>query len=218
MVGRKRFLLFFFYVCVLFCPLWGTKNTLSSAPSVKQGGERHIRGCLRGGPAVVRLGPLLFLPGWSEAPDPRRSWAGVLGASGRGSVVPSVSTLYDGKARGHWANMSSLVTGCSNPLHAVFFLTDLWEEENWRARGVESLSEKKANRERREARLKYSQCIQPRWAQRHLGSFPQAWHTLSVSVISVHGIPAHLTMTAWHLQQCCAEICSSSKAFLDLTR
>ncbi len=39
-----------------------------------------------------------------------------------------------------------------------FFLTDPWEEENGRARGVESLSEKKANRDRREARLKHSQC------------------------------------------------------------
>ncbi len=27
-------------------------------------------------------------------PDPRRSWAGVLGASGRGSVVPSMNALY----------------------------------------------------------------------------------------------------------------------------
>ncbi len=29
-----------------------------------------------------------------EGLDPRQSWAGVLGASGRGSVVPSVSALY----------------------------------------------------------------------------------------------------------------------------
>ncbi len=27
-------------------------------------------------------------------PDPRRSWAGIIGASGKGSVVPSVSALY----------------------------------------------------------------------------------------------------------------------------
>ncbi len=30
----------------------------------------------------------------SEALDPKRSWAGILGASGRGSIVPSVSALY----------------------------------------------------------------------------------------------------------------------------
>ncbi len=40
--------------------------------------KRHNRGCLRGGPAVARLG---------------RSWAGVLGASGKDSVVPSPSSL-----------------------------------------------------------------------------------------------------------------------------
>ncbi len=38
--------------------------------------------------------------------------------------------------------MSSLVTGLSNPLPAVF--RENWEEENRRARGAESLSEKKA--------------------------------------------------------------------------
>ncbi len=78
MVGRKIFLLSFWkcmcfilsaitavgHLCAIVGP-WGTKNTLSSAPSVKRGGERQIRGCLRGGPAVARLGPLLFLPGWS---------------------------------------------------------------------------------------------------------------------------------------------------------
>ncbi len=77
--------------------LWGTKNTLSSAPSIKRGGKRHIRGCLRGGPEVARLGapPSAWLiRRISEALNPRRSWAGVLGASGRGSVVPSVSALY----------------------------------------------------------------------------------------------------------------------------
>ncbi len=48
-------------------------------------------------------------------------------------------------------------------------------------------------------------------------SIPQMWHTLSVSIISVQGIPVRLTMTARHLQQRCAEIYSSSKAFLYLT-
>ncbi len=51
-----------------FCAIvgtWESINTLSSAPSVKRGGKRHIRGCLRGGPAVARLWPLFFLPGCS---------------------------------------------------------------------------------------------------------------------------------------------------------
>ncbi len=73
-------------------------NTLSSAPSAKRGGERHNRGCLRGGPtgSETRAPPL---SAWlfrriSLVPDPRRSWAGIIGASGKGSVVPSVSALY----------------------------------------------------------------------------------------------------------------------------
>ncbi len=41
-------------------------NTLSSVLRAKRGGERHNRGCLQGGPAVARLGPVLFLPGCSE--------------------------------------------------------------------------------------------------------------------------------------------------------
>ncbi len=60
-------------------------------------GKRHIRGCLRG-PAGKRLGapPLSawLIRRTSEMPDPRRSWAGVLGASGRGSVVLNVRALY----------------------------------------------------------------------------------------------------------------------------
>ncbi len=76
----------------------GTNNTLSSAPSTERGGKRHIRGCLRGGPAVKRLGapPLSawLIRRTSEMPDLRRSWAGVLGALGRGSVLLNVRALY----------------------------------------------------------------------------------------------------------------------------
>ncbi len=64
-----------------FCAIvgtWGSINTLSSAPSVKRGGKRHIRGCLRGGPAVAKLGPLLFLPGCSGG-FLRRRFQGYLG-------------------------------------------------------------------------------------------------------------------------------------------
>ncbi len=47
----------------------------------------------------------------SEAPDLRRSWAGVLGASGRGSVVPSVGALYLRRSglRGGWRWLSCLL-------------------------------------------------------------------------------------------------------------
>ncbi len=61
---------------------WGTNNTLCSAPSAERGDKRHIRGCLRGGPAGVRLGapPLSawLIRGTSEALNPRRSWPGSL--------------------------------------------------------------------------------------------------------------------------------------------
>ncbi len=52
MVGRK---------CMCFI-----LYTVSSALSIKRCSKRHIRVCLRGGPPVARLRPLLFLPGWSE--------------------------------------------------------------------------------------------------------------------------------------------------------
>ncbi len=87
-----------------------------------------------------------------------------------------------------------------------FFLTDPWEEGNG----------KKANRKHREARLKHSQCEQSApLSTASAWDFPKR-DTLSVSVISVQGIPASLTMMARDLQQSCVEICSSSKAFLDL--
>ncbi len=49
-----------------------------------------------------------------------------------------------------WAHLSP----AAQILCPLFFLIDPWEKENVRARGAELLSEKKANRERREARLK----------------------------------------------------------------
>ncbi len=57
---------------------WGTNNNLCS----ERGGKRHIRGCLRGGLAGVRLGapPLSawLIRRTSEALNPRRSWPGSL--------------------------------------------------------------------------------------------------------------------------------------------
>ncbi len=73
--------------------------------------------------------------------------------------------------------------------------------EGARSGVAESLSEKKAILERREARLKLSvRAISPAEGGISVG-FPQAWYTFSVSVIRVQGRPAHLTMTARHLQQ-----------------
>ncbi len=76
MVGRRRFLLSFLKcMCFILSAItavgrpganvgpWGTNNTLSSAPSAERGNKRHIGDCLRGGPAVVSLKPLIFLPG-----------------------------------------------------------------------------------------------------------------------------------------------------------
>ncbi len=60
------------------------------------------------------------------------------------------SLCGDGEEYGHWADVSSLNTGCSTPLPRCFLLTGPWEEENGRERRAESLSEKKAICERRE--------------------------------------------------------------------
>ncbi len=77
--------------------LLGSMNTLSSKPSAKQGSERHNRGCLQGGPAVARLGTLLFLPGCSGGFLRRR----IQGDLGPGSLAlweasPSISPTLRG--------------------------------------------------------------------------------------------------------------------------
>ncbi len=95
-------------------------------------------------------------------------------------------SLCDSEACGHWADASSLVTGCSNPLPRCFFLTGPWEEENGRARGAESLSGKKAILEGREARLKLSQ-----WEQ-----------SATLSTASVWDFPKHDTHSAWVSSAC----------------
>ncbi len=112
-------------------------------------------------------------------------------------LSPSAVTARHAGIEPRWARLSP----ATQILCPRFFLTDPWEEENGRARGAELLSEKKANHVRREARLKHSQRVQsaPLCAVSAL-DFPKR-DTLSVSVISVQGIPARLTMTAWHLQQ-----------------
>ncbi len=56
---------------------------------------------------------------------------------------------------------------------------------------------------------------QSHWAQRQRGISPSMTDTLSVTVISVQGSPARLTMTAWHFQQRHARICSFCEALLD---
>ncbi len=68
---------------------WGSMNTLSSVPSTKGGGEIYNRGCLRGGPVVARLGPLLFLPG---------CWGGFLRHRVQGDLGPGSLVLREGVA------------------------------------------------------------------------------------------------------------------------
>ncbi len=72
---------------------------------------------------------------------------------------------------------------------ANFFITGPWEAENWRARGAESLSEKKAILERREARLKHSQ-----WEQ-----------SAPLSAASPLDFPKHDTHSAWVSCACKAD-------------
>ncbi len=63
------------------------------------------------------------------------------------------SQCGESEARGLWADVSLLSAVHWDPLPCCFFLTGPCEEENRRAQGVESLSEKKAIRESKEARL-----------------------------------------------------------------
>ncbi len=106
MVGRKRRLLSF-WKCVLFCPLSQRSDTRAlkwARGEPKTHFPLHpalsgvARGTLEAGGSETRAPPLSawLIRRTSEAPDPRRSWAGVLGASGRGSVMPSVSALSFG--------------------------------------------------------------------------------------------------------------------------
>ncbi len=132
MVGRKRFLLSFWkckysILSVITAVgdlgdkwgLWGTKNTLPSAPNVKRGGERHIRGCLRGGPALASLWPLLFLPGWSGGFLRRRIQVDLgpeslpfrKGVASCRAWAPSISpTLKRSGLRGGWHWFSYLLS------------------------------------------------------------------------------------------------------------
>ncbi len=103
----------------------------------------------------------------------------------------------ESEARGGTAGVSSLVSELWDPLPRSFFLTGSWEEKSGRAQGAESVSEKKANRERREAKL-----ISPQWG-----------HSVSVSAVSAWVEPKHethspclsapcrATKTVRHLQQ-----------------
>ncbi len=92
----------------------------------------------------------------------------------------------DGKALWHCAGVSSLFTGCSNPLPRCFFLTGPREEENGRVQGAESLSEVKAIREHREVRLKLSQ-----WEQ-----------SVPLCARSAWNFPKHDSHSAWVSSAC----------------
>ncbi len=85
---------------------WGSINTLSSAPGVKRGGERHNRGCLRVVPVVTRLGPLFFLPGCS---------GGFLRCRIQGDIGPGSLALWEGVASCRaWSRLSSCRVGASS--------------------------------------------------------------------------------------------------------
>ncbi len=110
MLGRKRFLLSFWNcMCFILSAItavghpsaivgpWGTKTHFPLHPVL----SRVARGTLESTCGVVRWyrDSAHPLSAWligrtSEAPDPRWSWAGVLGASGRGIIMPSVSALH----------------------------------------------------------------------------------------------------------------------------
>ncbi len=109
MLGRRGYLLSF-WTCMCFIlsaitavgrpgakvGTWGINNTLSSAPSAEPGEKRHIRSCLRGGPTIARIGPLLFLSDWSGGLL-RRRIQGDLGPGSlalREGVVQRVNALY----------------------------------------------------------------------------------------------------------------------------
>ncbi len=89
------------------------------------------------------------------------------------------SLCGESEARGLWADVSLLSAVHWNPLPCCFFLTGPCEEENRRAQGVESLSEKKAIHESKEARLIFqASWISERrsrrhrcWRRRHLSSY-----------------------------------------------
>ncbi len=124
------------------------------------------------------------------------------------------SLCGDGEARGHWADVSLL----NMATQLLFFPhKSMGGRKHEGARGRVALwkeSYPRAQRGKTEALA--VQAFRPAVCSVSV-RFPQVWHTLSVSVISIQGILTRLTMTARHLQQCCAEICSSSKACLDLT-
>ncbi len=112
-------------------------------------------------------------------------------------MAPQGETI---RARARWQpffmmRMSSLWPARSNPLPCCLFLTGPWEEENGRARGAQSLSEKKAIRERREARLKLSQ-----WEQ-----------SVPLSTASAWDFPKHDTHSAWVSSACRGDLHASRK-------
>ncbi len=77
----------------------------------------------------------------------------------------------DGEARGHWANVSSLVTGCSNPLPAVFSHRSLGERKREGTRGGVALWKRKltASAERQDWKRSQLRAIS--------GIYPSVTHT-----------------------------------------
>ncbi len=130
-------------------------------------------------------------------------WSGCVKRTGESSL------FCDGEARGHWADMNPLVFSCSNPLPRRFFPGRKRAEGQSRFLKIKlSASAERRDWNSRNERLSL--------AERSVSvGIPQAWHTLSVTVISLQGSPAHFTMTAQHLKQRRARICSFCEALLD---
>ncbi len=88
------------------------------------------------------------------------------------------SICGDGEARRHWADVSSLVTGCSNPLSCCFFLTCPWEEEMGGREGrSHSLKRKLSVSTEKQDWNSCNETNQSRWAQHQRGISPSMTHT-----------------------------------------
>ncbi len=106
--------------------------------------------------------------------------------SGREKETGRTSLVGESEVRGVWAGVSSLISRRLDALPRCFFLTGSWEEGSGRARGAESLSEKKAIREHREARLISSQWV----------------HSIPVSAASAWALPKQEVHWLWPSAVC----------------
>ncbi len=105
--------------------------------------------------------------------------------------------------RGTWAlSRCELVTGHINPLPHCFFPHRSLGGRKWEGArdGVALWKESYPWAQRGKTETLAMRVVSPAERSVSMG-FRQAWHTLSVSVISMQGRPLRLTMTVRHLQQ-----------------